>query len=376
MSTTTVQESTAHARLRFDVEQELHGLFTRSRATASGYGPELTRLLSLTERQIQGGKLLRPLLLLETHRALQGAHETAPSGLQAYRRRAPEHAEVVRIAAGIEALHAAFLLHDDVIDGDVVRRGQPNLIGELAAPSDTEARPGAARHWAQTGGILAGNLLLSAAHQLFARAALPAHLRIRLLDLLEHTILETTAGEFTDVGLSDGIVIPDLTTVLAMTRQKTASYSFELPLRAAVILADGSAELEARLRAAGSHLGVAYQLQDDLLSAFGDARTHGKDPYSDLREGKQTAIVCFARMSSAWPQLAADFGDPHLSFEGAERLRSGLRDCGAEAFVRGLIQDQLTAFDALLSDGEAGAIPPAVADVLRALIARIDGRQS
>ena len=39
MSTTTVQESTAHARLRFDVEQELHGLFTRSRATASGYGP-------------------------------------------------------------------------------------------------------------------------------------------------------------------------------------------------------------------------------------------------------------------------------------------------------------------------------------------------
>lgn len=374
-----VQLDATHARLRSHVEQELGSLFARYAATASTYGPELARLWSLAERHIQGGKLLRPLLLVETHEALLNAQAAPPShraGPPLPERRVQDLAEVVRIAAAIEALHYAFLLHDDVIDGDFVRRGHPNLIGELAALSQQEARPGAARHWAQTGGILAGNLLLSAAHQWFARAALPADLRTRLLDLLEHTILETTAGEFTDVGLGDGLVTPDLSTILEMTRQKTASYSFELPLRAAVILADGSPGLEARLSAAGSHLGIAYQLQDDLISTFGDAGVHGKDPYSDLREGKQTALACHAQMSSTWPQLAADFGDPDLSFEGAERLRAGLRACGAEAFVHGLIHDQMTAFHDLLADRDAEAIPLEAGDVLRALAARIEGRQA
>lgn len=373
---TAVQTTTGRARLRSDVEAELRGFFARYSAAASSYGPELARLWSLAERHIQGGKLLRPLLLLETHSALRNARQALPAGAPSPETHAQDHAEAVRIAAGIEALHYAFLLHDDVIDGDFVRRGHPNLMGELAAVANTEARPGAAKHWAQTGGILAGNLLLSAAHQLFARAAVPTDMRIRLLDVLEHTILETTTGEFTDVGLADGLVVPNLSTVLTMTRQKTASYSFELPLRAAVILAGGSTELEAQLSAAGAHLGVAYQLQDDLLSTFGDTRTHGKDPYSDLREGKQTAIICFAQQRSDWPQFAADFGDPHLSFEGAERLRAGLRSCGAEAFVLALIQDQMTAFEGVLSDLKAAGVPIEVSEVLRALAGRIEGRQS
>ena len=222
-----------------------------------------------------------------------------------------------------------------------------------------------------------GNLLLCAAHQLFARVEIAAELKLRLLDLLEHTIFETTAGEFSDVGLSDGIISPDLSTVLAMTSRKTASYSFELPLRAAAILADGSSDLESRLSVAGSHLGLAYQLQDDLLSTFGDAAVHGKDPYSDLREGKQTAIICFARTSDIWPHLEADFGNPSLSPKRAEYLSARLRDIGAEDFVLGIIDEQMTAFSAVIAGGEkTGAIPEEVQGILLAFAERIKGRQS
>lgn len=366
--------------LRSEVEQELQTIFSRSKSTAEAYGPDFSRLWNLASHHVQGGKLVRPLLLLETYDALRRSEESTPrfrSSSQVLPRGGHARAEVVRIAAAVEALHYAFLLHDDVIDGDFFRRGRLNLIGELAETSQDESRPGWARHWAQTGGILAGNLLLSCAHQLFARAKLPAGLKVRLLDVLEHTVFETTAGEFADVGLSDGVISADLNTVLAMTGRKTASYSFELPLRAAVILADGSSALENRLSTAGSHLGLAYQLQDDMISTFGDASVHGKDLYSDLRKGKQTAIICFARMSGSWPLIESDFGNPDMSIESAKYLSDCLRDCGAEDFVRGLIREQVEAFSVALSGSDSEeSVPAMVQDVLFALSARIDGRQS
>lgn len=350
--------------LRLEVEQELRELLARSESAAESYGPEFARLWALASNHVGRGKLVRPLLLLETYDALRAA--SAPS---------PIRSETVRIAAAIEVLHYSFLLHDDVIDGDLFRRGRLNLIGELGEASPCVSRPGDGRHWAQTGGILAGDLMLSCAHQLFARADLPVEQRIRLLDLLEHTVFETTAGEFVDVGLSDGLIGPDLATVLAMTGRKTATYSFELPLRAAAILAGASLELEQRLREAGWYLGLAYQLQDDLLSTFGDAEVHGKDAFSDLREGKQTAIVCFARLCGEWSGIETELSEAAYSIAAVQSVRRRLRACGAEAFVQNLVSDQMTAFRNLLAN-ESEIIPDGVQRVLLALQARLDGRAS
>ncbi|MEZ5189421.1 MAG: polyprenyl synthetase family protein [Schumannella sp.] len=370
---------TPRSLLRSEVERELQVIFSRSMSTAESYGPDFSRLWTLASRHVRGGKLVRPLLLLETYDALclsrervLGAQPTRGPNVPV----APSRAEVIRIAAAVETLHYAFLLHDDVIDGDFHRRGHPNLIGELAETSRQEARPGGVRHWAQTGGILAGNMLLSSAHQSFARAQLPAESKLRLLDVLEHTVVETTAGEFMDVGLGDGIVSADLGTVLTMAGRKTACYSFGLPLRAASILAGGSTDLEHSLGIAGSHIGLAYQLQDDLLSTFGDAGVHGKGLYSDLREGKQTALICFARTSGYWPVIQSALGDPDMSVHQAEHLRDLLRECGAEDFVQGLIREQVDAASAELSGDGAESIPAEVQEVVRALLARIDGRLS
>lgn len=358
----TLQVVPASSRLRSEVERELRALLSRAASPAGAYGVELARLWTLAARQVQDGKLLRPLLLLQTYDALR---EPGRNGT--------DRAEVVRIAAAVEALHYAFLLHDDVIDGDVIRRGRLNLIGELARGVRDEARPGGAEHWAHAGGILAGDLMLTAAHHAFARADIPAEPRSRLLDLLQHTIFETTAGELCDVGLSDGVLEPDLDAVLSMTRRKTAGYSFELPLRAAVILAGGTADLEHRMSAAGAHLGLAYQLQDDVLSTFGDPAVHGKDPFSDLREGKETAIIGFARMTAAWPRIAPDLGDPALSVAQSVRLRDRLRECGAEEFVLGLIREHLRAFGEAIETTD-DELPQEARHVLRDLARRIEGR--
>ncbi|WP_314424231.1 polyprenyl synthetase family protein [uncultured Microbacterium sp.] len=353
-----------HEDMGTQVEEVLRQRFTAHSENAQAYGSEFASLWRSAATHALGGKLVRPRLLLDIHRALA----PVPTIEQA--------SAAIDVATHIELLHYAFLLHDDVIDGDLTRRRGPNLIGALAAesPGSTEE---ASLHWARSSAILMGDLLLSAAVMGFARADLSQPTRLRLLDLVEQTILETVAGEHTDVALSHGIVAPDLHTVLNMSVYKTATYSFSLPLRAGAMLAGASSSAEDALHLVGRHLGLAYQLQDDLLCVFGDHRVHGKDAFSDLREGKETAIIAYARSTPAWSRIERAFGSDDLTMQQATEIRDRLRECGAEAFVTGLIADQREAVQTLLSEAEAsGEISADAAATIAAVATRLDGRRS
>lgn len=362
--TVTVTQTAPREDMSTRVEELLRQRFALHCENAEAYGAEFAALWRATADHALGGKLVRPRLLLDIHRALvPSAGEAAITA-------------AVDIATHLELLHYAFLLHDDVIDGDLTRRKRPNLIGQLAATT-----PGASDadslHWARSSAILMGDLMLSSAIMGFARADISASARGRLLDLVEQTILETVAGEHTDIALSHGIIASDVDTVLAMSVYKTATYSFSLPLRAAALLAGSSASAEDTLHAVGRHLGLAYQLQDDLLCIFGDHRAHGKDAFSDLREGKETALIAFARSTSAWQRIEPRFGSADLTLNDAGAMRDLLRECGAERFVVGLIGDQLDAVYALLSEAElAGEISSDAARSILVSASGLEGRQA
>src|SRR5690606_30867005 len=115
------------------------------------------------------------------------------------------------------------------------------------------------------------------------------------------------------------------------------------------VLSDAPAATERALAQCGRHLGLAFQLHDDMLSTFGDSAQHGKDPFSDLREGKETALISYARMTSAWARIEPLFGSPTLSNDDALEVRRILAECGAHRFVSGLIDDELAAFDDMLA---------------------------
>lgn len=358
--TITTQEDLSRA-----IEDTLRRRFSERSVAAAEYGDEFATLWRLAADHVLGGKLIRPRLLLDVHRAL-----TPGSSVQG--------ADVaIELAADIELLHFAFLLHDDVIDGDLIRRHRPNLIGSLAGiEGDHAAATDADLHWARSGAILMGDLLLSSAILGFSRAAVSAGTRVRLLDLLEHVVLETVAGEHTDVGLSDGVIRPDLQRILAMTAYKTATYSFALPLRAAAILADAAPAVESSMVEIGRHLGLAYQLQDDHLSVFGDHAVHGKDAHADLRSGKETAIIAYARMTSEWSSIEPRFGQGDLLPDDAARIRQLLIRCGAESFIRSLVDDQLTAVHEALENGDGtSGIPEAARLAIVAVARSIEGRR-
>lgn len=267
------------------------------------------------QQQTKGGKGFRPALLTGLYAALGGT----------------DHEVAARVGDAVELLHTAFVVHDDVIDGDSVRRGRPNIAGTFTDRATASGAAAArARHYGEAAGILAGDLALAGAVREIALCGARPAVAARLLDLLEEVLHRSAAGELADVRVSLS-ADASMAEALNIAEWKTAAYSFQLPMQAAAILAGADDEVVHALTRAGRALGVAFQLRDDLDGVFAPVEETGKDPLCDLREGKCTALIIAARSTPLWEQLETLVGDPDLSAQGAQRARdllvlSGARD--------------------------------------------------
>ena len=162
------------------VETELNRLLAAGRLRASDYGEHYVALWDAFARSSSGGKRMRPALVLAAYSGLGG-----------------DDLELVTpVAVSFELLHTAFIIHDDVIDRDLTRRGMANVSGEFSSRAlHNGASPDQAEVWAVTAGILAGDLALSEAHRAIALLPTDADTRGRLLDLLDRSVFISAAGE-------------------------------------------------------------------------------------------------------------------------------------------------------------------------------------
>ncbi|SDR86806.1 geranylgeranyl diphosphate synthase, type II [Paraoerskovia marina] len=273
----------------------------------SPVSPAVDEVWALLGDTARGGKHLRGSTLVEIHTALGGSHPDAAASL----------------AAATEILHAGFLVQDDVLDHDVVRRGRPNLAARTAATARSAgAGDAAAAAWAEGAGILAGDLAISTA---WAEVALlpEGACRTAVVRLLADTVRETVCGELGDLALQHGLDAESPRARTVVARAKTARYTFTWPLVAGALLADADDDVLLTLRRAADELGLAYQLTDDVAGAFGPGVP------SDLREGKQTTLIGLATGHRAWAGVAELLGDPSLDTEGAARIRAALLTSGA-----------------------------------------------
>lgn len=317
---------------------------------ATNHGPGYVLLWQAARDGAAGGKRLRPALVLEAHAGFADAGS----------------ADAVPLAAAFELLHTAFLMHDDVIDHDLVRRGRPNVAGRFALEGLSRGLSNArADELGEASAILAGDLLLSGAHGVVAGLDAPARVRGKLLAILDECVFLAAAGEHADVRQSGAA--PGEGDILAMIEHKTASYSFSAPLQAGAVLGGAPAEQVLELGAIGRHLGVAFQLRDDVLGVFGTAPVTGKSVVGDLREGKETLLIAFAREHGTWGAVADDFGRPELDEAGATRLRSVIESSGARHRVERLIDERCD--DAVAAIERAG-LPPRLASSLATTVRR------
>ncbi|MES0873417.1 polyprenyl synthetase family protein [Sinimarinibacterium thermocellulolyticum] len=219
-----------------------------------------------------GGKRLRPALVLLSARALGCATD-----------------EPVLHAATIEFIHTATLLHDDVVDESALRRGMKTANAV----------------WGNAGAVLAGDFVYSRSFQMMVDSG-----RMEVMRVMADTTNAIAEGEVLQL-LNCGDPDVDEARYLRVIELKTARL-FEGGCRLGAIAAEASASQQHAIARYGHHLGIAFQLIDDLLDYTADPAVSGKNLGTDLAEGKPTLPLIHAMK----------VGQP----EQAERIRQAIRD--------------------------------------------------
>lgn len=332
------------------VDDCLERFFAVSSARAERYGRPSEELWRVLRKASMGGKRFRPRMVLTAYAGMGGTDAHAGA----------------HVAAAYELLHTALVVHDDVIDRDWSRRGQPNVAGSFRDTGTTGGLPlPTAEHRGMSAAVIAGDLALAGAPRFIEAAGVDGTRRERLLELLDEAVFASAAGEMTDVDLALG-VMPTVDEVLAMERAKTSVYSFEAPLQSGAVLAGADEEIVTALGAFGREIGIAYQIVDDLLGVFGDETMTGKTVLGDLREGKRTMLIAYAATTDCWPDLEPYLGDPDLTEARADEVRATLVSCGARSAAEARVADHTA-----LARAELARLPYDLADRLEALVTEL-----
>ena len=234
------------------IREDLQRVETRLREAALMHDIEFELVAEALGNLLgSGGKRVRPALSLLTGRLY-------PS----------DTSQVISLAAAVEMLHTATLVHDDVVDGSLLRRGSPTL----------NAR------WSPGATILTGDYVFAVAADLAAQTD-----NVRVMRIFARTLMTIVTGELRQQfsGTQQRQTRDDY---FKRIYAKTASM-FELATEAAGVLINASEEQIAALKDFGHDLGIAFQIMDDVLDFVGDASQVGKPVANDLRQGIVTLPV-------------------------------------------------------------------------------------
>ncbi len=208
-----------------------------------------------------GGKRLRPMLAQVVAEAVGKAGDKA-----------------LPFACSLEIIHNFTLVHDDVMDNDLVRRGRPAVHALFDVPT----------------AIIAGDALFARAFEVIADTDVPPEHVKRLIRSTAHTVWLIAEGQQEDMDFentpAEDLAVDDY---MSMINKKTAVL-FECAAEGGALIADGTPEQVAAMREYAHLLGLGFQLWDDVLNLTSDEKTMGKPVGNDIRNGKRTLIVLHA----------------------------------------------------------------------------------
>lgn len=269
------------------IQDEIQQVEERMLLQSNGHHPELGA--ALKHLLFSGGKRMRPAVALLTGGMLGADKE-----------------RLITLGAAIEMLHTATLVHDDLIDGALLRRGIATLNAQ----------------WSPAATVLTGDFIFARAAKLAAETD-----SIRVMQLFSETLATIVNGELTQMFSNSEIA--SLDNYYQRIYAKTASL-FEVTTTSAAILSPVTEDVVEEARCFGFEIGMAFQIVDDILDFTGKQATVGKPVASDLRQGLVTLpAIYYLELHPDDPEIASILDGHFYSDERMDKLVQSIRRSGA-----------------------------------------------
>ena len=291
------------------VEAEVVKFFERERQT----NPSKDSIESIEEFSLRGGKRIRPIAIIVGYECCRGQNI----------------ADATKVSISLELLHSYFLMHDDVMDEDPVRRGEPTVhkkyeelfIKKYGAPEKLAKKEG------ENFAITDGDSTSALAKKAILISDFPAETKCAVLEELVNIELRTAHGQILDE--TSKLKPADVNGVLKIHEYKTAWYTLAGPLRIGAILAGATKDQFDALTDYGINAGLAFQIRDDMMGVRSPADLHKAK--NDVSEGKTTMPLAFLYDSGTLEQIdiVKSYRGKEMTEEDTQNVISILNEAGA-----------------------------------------------
>lgn len=252
-----------------------------------------------------GGKKLRGMLVILGYQLL----------------RPKPNQKIIKPAVALELFQTAILAHDDIIDQSPLRRGQPTIYKQLGGD-----------HYAISQAISLADVGFFLASKLISDSDFDPQIKNHALSYFNRMAVNTGLGEILDVALPYLKNNKSENDVITIHKLKTSYYTIIDPLSIGAILAGADQVLLKKIETFGENLGIAFQIQDDILGVFGDEKILGKSVTSDIEEGKNTTLITHALKKASPEQkkvLQKNYGQGKISQDKHHKIKKIFIETGA-----------------------------------------------
>jgi geranylgeranyl pyrophosphate synthase len=295
----------------------LNSFFKKQKILARKIDPDLAATLGVLQDYSQGGKKVRGALTVLGYEVCGGKNKKL----------------ILPVSVGIQLFHNFLLIHDDIIDRDLKRRGKPTIHAFYAKKKSG--------HFGESKAILIGDMAAFLGYQMVVSSDFPKEPKIRALKILNEFLLKTAYGQLLDIDYDFKKVV-SWDEIMKVRTFKTAYYTIVMPLTIGAIFAGADNKVLSAIEKYGASVGIAYQLADDALGVFGSTTKTGKSNVSDIREGKKTFLYAKALEMGSPSQkafLKRWYGAPGVDKRKASEIRRIIAATGSLEYSTGLAQE-------------------------------------
>lgn len=244
--------------------------------------------------------------------------------------------EAVKAGAAVELMHSSLLIHDDIMDQDLLRRGLPTIHAQYSQLAKDE-KIRSPDHFGESMAICIGDVSLFYTFELLSTLNVDSEKKSRIINLYAKELTAVATAQMQDLyaGLSNKDVSDK--DILNVYYYKSARYTYSLPLIVGAIIAEADNESISTLDRIGESLGVIFQIKDDELGLFGDEKETGKPVGSDIKEGKQTLYYYYlfkACSGQEKERLRDIFGSNSLASDDITLVRSLVMKYGIDKTIQ------------------------------------------